>query len=442
MAGGGSISAGEAGLGRTGTMAALGRGAGAIVGTGAAMTGAATGTGRGSAGAALGPAGRTAGSTGAGAGGGAGFGGGLTTDLTRPLIRPPTSISTPPAEPEESPDCDVSLGGVGAPAALVVPGCAAAADAIAARAKPIPARIPKPPNHHHLLFHGGCQPPGEAFRLGDDPRGFQRRHERPMGLRMSTIPKPEPAPLAYFDPGDGRRIAYRLRPANPQVKGPTLMFLPGYASDMDGTKASEIDVFAAMAGLAYLRLDYSGTGSSGGDFAEGTLDRWLDEVVSAIDMVAEGPVLLIGSSMGSWLALHAALRRPDRVKAVVGIAAAPDSTDWGISPDERQSLVETARFERPSADGGPPQVTHARFVASGTALRLLHNPILLDSPVRLIHGDKDEEVPVGVPFKLLDSLHSGDVQLCLIKWGDHRLSKPHEIETIVRTIAVLAEKIA
>jgi len=258
---------------------------------------------------------------------------------------------------------------------------------------------------------------------------------------MSTIPKPEPAPLSYFDPGDGRRIAFRLRPANPKIKGPTLIFLPGYASDMEGTKANEIDTFAAVAGLASLRLDYSGTGSSGGDFAEGTLDRWLDEVVSAIDMLVEGPVVLIGSSMGGWLALHAALKRPDRVKAVVGISAAPDFTVWGINPEQRQSLVETARFERPGRDGGPPQVTHARFVGSTTPMLLLNQPILLQCPVRLIHGDKDEEVPVGVPFKLLDSIHSGDVQLTLIKCGDHRLSKPHEIETILRTIAVLAEKI-
>lgn len=262
-----------------------------------------------------------------------------------------------------------------------------------------------------------------------------------MARPMNKLPRPEPAPLAYFDPGDGRRIAFRHRPANAKVKGPTLVFLPGYASDMDGTKASEIDVFAAAAGLAFLRLDYSGTGSSGGDFAEGTLDRWLDEIVAAIDMIVEGPVLLIGSSMGGWLALHAALKRPDRVKGLLCIAAAPDFTDWGITPEERESLVATARFERPGVDGGPAQVTHARFVASGTALRLLRSPILIDCPVRLIHGDKDEEVEIGVPFKLLDDIHSGDVQLTVIKWGDHRLSKPHEIETIVRTIAALAERI-
>jgi pimeloyl-ACP methyl ester carboxylesterase len=211
---------------------------------------------------------------------------------------------------------------------------------------------------------------------------------------------------------------------------------------MEGTKATEIDVFAAAAGLSYLRLDYSGTGSSGGDFADGTLDRWLDEVVSAIDIVIEGPVLLIGSSMGAWLALHAALKRPDRVKGLVAIAAAPDFTDWGITAEEREALVATSRFGRPGHDGGPPQVTHARFVASGTALRLLRQPIMVDCPVRIIHGSQDEDVPVGVAFRLLEDMHSGDVQLNIIKWGDHRLSKPHEIETIMRTIAVLAEKIA
>lgn len=257
---------------------------------------------------------------------------------------------------------------------------------------------------------------------------------------MTENPTPDPAPLAYFDPGDGRKIAYRQRAKHPDVPGPTLMFLPGYGSDMEGTKAIEIDRFAAAAGLAYLRFDYSGTGASGGDFAEGTLTRWLDDVVSAMDLLIDGPVLLIGSSMGGWLALHAALRRPDRVAAIVGVAAAPDFTDWGYTPEQRQSLIETSRLEIPNADGGPPMVTHARLVESGAALRMLHSPIPIDCPVRLIHGDKDEDVPVGVAFKLLDSIHSGDVQLLLIKQGGHRLSQPHEIEALLRIIAVLAER--
>jgi pimeloyl-ACP methyl ester carboxylesterase len=130
------------------------------------------------------------------------------------------------------------------------------------------------------------------------------------------------------------------------------------------------------------------------------------------------------------------------VAAIVGIAAAPDFTDWGYTPAQRESLLATSRFETPSADGGSPLVTHARFVESGAALRMLHNPILIDCPVRLIHGDKDEDVPVGVAFMLLDSIHSGDVQLLLIKGGGHRLSQPHELEALLRTIAVLAERIA
>lgn len=259
---------------------------------------------------------------------------------------------------------------------------------------------------------------------------------------MFDIPMPDPAPLAYFDPGDGRKIAYRKRAPDPEVTGPTLLFLPGYASDMDGTKALEIDRFAQIAGLGYLRFDYSGTGSSGGDFADGTLDRWLDETLAAIDFLTEGKVMLIGSSMGGWLALHAALKRPDRVAALVGIAAAPDFTDWGYTPEQRQSLVNTAKFERADPAGGPPMVTHARFVGSGTALRMLHSPIAIDCPVRLIHGDQDEEVPVGVPFKLLDSIHSADVQLTVIKRGRHRLSEPHEIEAILRTIAILSERLS
>lgn len=259
---------------------------------------------------------------------------------------------------------------------------------------------------------------------------------------MTDIPTPEPSPLAYFDPGDGRKIAYRKRDRHPDVTAPTLLFLPGYGSDMDGTKAVEIDRFAAAAGLGYLRFDYSGTGSSGGDFAEGTLDRWLDEILALIDGLVEGKVLLIGSSMGGWLALQAALKRPQRIAAIVGIAAAPDFTDWGYTPEQRQSLIDTAKFETPDPSGGPPMITHARFVASGTAMRMLHSPIAIDCPVRLVHGDKDEDVPVGVAFKLLDSIHSADVQLTLIKWGKHRLSEPHEIEAILRTIAVLAERLS
>ena len=132
--------------------------------------------------------------------------------------------------------------------------------------------------------------------------------------------------LQHFDVR-GRRIAYRLRGGG----SPTLVFLPGYASDMEGAKALALDSFAERRRLAMLRFDYSGTGSSGGAFADGTLDLWLEESLAAIDQLTQGPLILIGSSMGGWIALHAALLRPERVKALVGIAAAADFTDWGFS---------------------------------------------------------------------------------------------------------------
>ncbi|MEO6248445.1 MAG: alpha/beta hydrolase, partial [Sphingomicrobium sp.] len=225
--------------------------------------------------------------------------------------------------------------------------------------------------------------------------------------------------LAYFDPGDGRRIAVRHRaPADPAR--PTLVFLPGYASDMEGAKALGVDALAAATGCGCLRFDYSGTGSSGGDFADGTLARWIDEALGLIDRLVEGRIILVGSSMGGWIALHVALRLPDRVAALIGIAAAPDFTDWSFSPDEKIKLLQDGRLERSSPDGPFPFVTHRAFWQSGEALRLLGRPIVIDCPVRLLHGEKDDVVPVGVPLKLLAQLRSSDVQLTLVKDGGHR----------------------
>src|SRR5688572_17467192 len=154
-------------------------------------------------------------------------------------------------------------------------------------------------------------------------------------------PELTPPDLAYFDPGDGRRLAYRLR--EPKAGSPTVLFLPGYASDMEGAKAEAIDAFCAARGVGCLRFDYSGTGSSGGRFEDGTLARWLDEVLAAIDLMTDGPLILAGSSMGGWLALLAALKRKERVKALLGIAAAPDFTNWGYTGEEKEVLVRDGK---------------------------------------------------------------------------------------------------
>lgn len=233
----------------------------------------------------------------------------------------------------------------------------------------------------------------------------------------------------------GRRLAYRLR----QGSSPTLLFLPGYASDMDGAKAVAIDAFAGRRGLAMLRFDYSGTGSSDGNFADGTLDRWIDEAVAMVDQLTEGPLVVIGSSMGGWIALHLALRRPERVKALVGIAAAPDFTNWGFTDEQKQELVEQGRIERSNPYGGDSQLTTRGFWESGQALRLLDGPIGVDCSVRLMHGEADGDVPVTVAMQLMERLRSADVQLNILKGAGHRLSEPREIDAIVRTIAALVE---
>ena len=254
------------------------------------------------------------------------------------------------------------------------------------------------------------------------------------------VPDIVPTELAYFDPGDGRRIAYRLRA--PSAEAPTILFLPGYASDMEGAKAEAIDAFCATRDIGCLRLDYSGTGSSGGNFADGTLTRWLEEALAAIDLLSEGPLIVAGSSMGGWLALHAAMRRPDRVKGMLGIAAAPDFTDWGFVQEEIDTIRRDGRLERPNPFGPEPSVTWRGFWESGSAHRLMYSPIDLTIPVRLVHGELDEEVPMGVPIKLMADLRSSDVQLRLVKGAGHRLSEPHEIHAILTELHGLLERIA
>jgi len=235
---------------------------------------------------------------------------------------------------------------------------------------------------------------------------------------------------------DDTRLAYRLRGGN----SPTLMFLPGYASDMEGTKALALDSFAEERGLSLLRFDYSGTGSSQGAFEDGTLGSWLDQALHLLDNLTKGPVILVGSSMGGWIALHVALRRPERVAALVGIAAAPDFTTWGYSEDEKAKLRRSGRLEQPNPYGPEPYVTTFGFWESGEALRLLDEAIAVDCPVRLIHGQADEEVPLDIAFQTMKRLRSADVQLTVLKGGGHRLSAPNEIDAILRTVAGLVEK--
>lgn len=243
--------------------------------------------------------------------------------------------------------------------------------------------------------------------------------------------------LEYHDLPDGRRIAFRHTVGS----GPTLVFLPGYMSDMSGSKATALFGWAQANGRACLLLDYSGCGASSGDFADGTLSRWREEVVALIDAKCAGPVLLVGSSMGGWLMLLVALALGARVAGLVGIAAAPDFTEWGYDAAQKAKLARGETVLEDNPYGLEPTPTHPGFWADGQSHLLLGGPIALDCPVRLIHGQRDTDVPFETSLRLAAALHSTDVQVTLIKDGDHRLSREADIALLLRTVAALAEQV-
>ena len=244
--------------------------------------------------------------------------------------------------------------------------------------------------------------------------------------------------------GTSRRIAFRFTPGSGAAADPTLVFLPGYMSDMAGSKACAVFDWARETGRACLLLDYSGCGESPGEFAEGTLSRWREEVLALIDAYCPGRVILIGSSMGGWLMLLVGLalgaRNTGRLAGLVGIAAAPDFTDWGYTEAHKAELAAGRTIYEDNPYGPEPTPTHARFWQDGQKRLLLGGPIAIQCPVRLLQGLNDPDVPWQTALRLADCLESGDVQVTLIKHGDHRLSRPHEIALLLRTIESLANE--
>ena len=240
---------------------------------------------------------------------------------------------------------------------------------------------------------------------------------------------------AYLTMPDGGRIAFR----HTLGTGPALVFLPGYMSDMSGSKATAVFEWAHAQGRACVLLDYSGCGASSGEFADGTLTRWRDEVIAVIDAACRGPIILVGSSMGGWLMLLVALAMPQRIVGLIGIAAAPDFTQWGFDGVQKEALARGETVLRANPYGPEPTPTYPAFWADGQRSRLLHSRIALDCPVRLVHGQIDEDVPFTVSLELAAALHSADVQVTLIKDGDHRLSRDRDIALLLRIVAALAE---
>ena len=234
----------------------------------------------------------------------------------------------------------------------------------------------------------------------------------------------------FHDMPDGRRIAYRLT----RGAGPAIVFLPGYMSDMAGSKATALFDWASAHDRTCLLLDYSGCGESGGDFADGTLSRWRDEVLALIAAKLDGPVVLVGSSMGGWLMLLVALELETRLAGIVGIASAPDFSDWGYDEDQKASLArgETVLEENPY--GPEPTPTYAAFWADAQAHRLLETPIPITCPVTLLHGQADREVPWNTSLKLAEMLAARDVVVQLSKDGDHRLSQPKDVARLLAAV--------
>ncbi|MGC1271312.1 MAG: alpha/beta hydrolase [Croceibacterium sp.] len=242
------------------------------------------------------------------------------------------------------------------------------------------------------------------------------------------------APLQYHSLADGRRIAFR----HAAGQGPALVFLPGYMSDMTGSKATALLEWATAQGRECLLLDYSGCGDSQGDFAGGTLSRWADEVLALVEARISGPVVLVGSSMGGWLMLLAGLRLGEKLAGLVGIAAAPDFTDWGYGTAEQTHLASGQVLWRDNPYGPEPTPTHPGFWADGQAQRQLDGEIAIDCPVRLLHGQDDADVPPEISLQLAAALRSPDVQVTLVKGGDHRLSREGDLALLLRTVAALA----
>ena len=236
--------------------------------------------------------------------------------------------------------------------------------------------------------------------------------------------------VKYHEMPGGGRIAYR----HIRGTGPTLVFLPGYMSDMDGGKATALLDWAREQGRACLLLDYSGCGKSDGEFADGTLSKWRDEVLALIEATVEGEVLVIGSSMGGWLMLLVGAALGERLAGMVGIAAAPDFTEWGYSDEQQAQMSAGDTVFEDNPYGPEPTPTHPGFFADGQAQRLLGTSIAIDAPVRLLHGQRDADVPWNVSQRLADALRSDAVQVTFVKDGDHRLSRPQDIALLLRTV--------
>ncbi len=243
--------------------------------------------------------------------------------------------------------------------------------------------------------------------------------------------------VTHFLEHDSYRLAYE------HIAGttPGVLFCGGFMSDMSGSKATALATHCRQRGRAFLRFDYSGHGASGGRFADGCMSAWRDDALTVLDQLTRGPQVLVGSSMGGWIALLLALARPQQIRALVLLAPAPDFTqaifDDELSPTERKHLLRNGHIERPSEYSDQPYLITQRLIEDGRQHLLLDRPIDLTCPVRILHGMRDSDVAWQRSLTLLERLQSDDVTLTLLKNGDHRLSNPDDLRRLTTVVDAL-----
>ena len=245
-----------------------------------------------------------------------------------------------------------------------------------------------------------------------------------------------------FTTPQARHIAYNKT----EGAGPGVVFLGGFRSDMTGTKAVHLENWAKTEGRAFLRFDYSGHGESSGRFEDGCIGDWAADAVAALDHLTQGPQVLVGSSMGGWIALLLARHRPERVAGIVGIAAAPDFTEDSMWPQltaaQQHAVLTDGHVALPNAYDDTPYVLTRRLFADGRDQLVLRQPLALPFPVRLLQGDQDEAVATDVPLRLMAHAECPDMRLTLVKGADHRFSTPECLDMVTDAAGEILRLIA
>lgn len=263
-------------------------------------------------------------------------------------------------------------------------------------------------------------------------------------LTMNNPPAPILTEPLTLQRGSENFIAYnRLEQKDKSL--PEVLFLGGFKSDMTGTKASFLGDLCQNRGQTYTRFDYFGHGLSSGEFTEGTIGVWLSDTLAMIDQVTEGPLILVGSSMGGWLMVLAALARPERVSGLIGVAAAPDFTEeliWaGLTEVQRLDFLRQGIIQTPSQYENEGFPITLQLVEEGRSHLILPKPLSIQCPVHLIHGDSDRDVPFELSSRLAKNIKSSDVTLTLIKGGDHRLNTPLALGRVASILNEVSESI-